>query len=359
MIDFFLSKSGEEIIGEVSGDPATETLRLKKKYKDVDPTLINLSIEIAVARKKLSWLGTWAQKGLFTARGVSQMSDPIISEFRASRFKGQRVLEIGTGLGMDTCYLSRNASEVLTVETDSITREFAEYNLSLQGIKNVHFFGEIPDRNFDSIWADPSRRDKSGNRVKDPECYSPHLSWFSSFNKPMGIKISAAHSQKVNKYSREWIGIDFEAKEQVLWSGFDISDNTLSLPPDSFHIELYPEFKLLEKIPESEFYLIEPHPVLLASGLVQSFFTSLGVLSLSKGPTLGVSEIEPQTSPLFKCYKIEEVVNSFEKIAKRYSRIKYFGVPKQAITPEGESDNILIVTKFNKKVLGFLGRELV
>ncbi len=359
MIDFFLSKVGEEIIGEVSGEPATETLRLKKKYKKIDPKLINLCIEIAVSRKKLSSLGDWVQKGLFTARGVSQMSDPIISEFRAKRFKGQRVLEIGTGLGMDTYYLSKSASEVLTVETDSITREFAEYNLSLQGIKNVVFLEDIPEGNFDSIWADPSRRDKSGNRVKDPENYSPSLSWFAGFSKPMGIKISAAHSGIFEGFSKEWIGVDFEAKEQVLWSGFDILDNTLSIPPDSFFIERSSDINLLQNLPESEFYLVEPHPVLLASGLVQSFFSSIGIFSLSNGPTLGVSEAEPKSSPLLKCYKIEEVVRSFEKISKRFSRIKYFGVPKQNIIPEGEGDKIVVVTKFNKKILGFLGRELV
>lgn len=359
MIDFLLSTIGSELIEEVSGNAIQETLRLKKKHKDIDPKIINLCIEIAICRRKLAGLGDWVKKGFFTSRGVSQISDSTISEFRAQRFKGQRVLEIGTGLGIDTFYLSQKTKEVLTVETDLITRQFAEYNLSLRGVKNVTYFERVPDLEFDSIWADPSRRDSSGEKIKNPDNYLPPISWLSTFKKPIGIKISAAFSGLFSEFTREWIGSGFEAKEQVLWRGFDISDNTISIPPESFFINPLKEQLFLESLPISSFYLIEPHPLLLASGLVQSFFSNLGIYSLSKGPSLGIIETPPPKSPLLRTLKVDKIINSFEKVGNKVERVKFFGVPKKKIIPMGTTGQALIVTKFKNRILGFLGHELV
>jgi hypothetical protein len=359
MIDFFLGSEGESLISEVRGDPASETLRLKKKYKTLDPKIINLSIEIATSREKLKHFGDWVGKGLFTARGVSQMSDPEISAFRAERFKGKRVLEIGTGLGIDTYHLSKVAEEVVTIETDPVTREFAKYNLSLLGAKNVKFMTEVSGI-FDAVWADPSRRNERGERIKNPEEYSPSLSELRSIKSPIGIKISAAHSGKFDEFNREWIGSGFEVKEQVLWRGFEVRDNTISIPPDSFFIEPNLEPIFLRDIPKDSFYLVEPHPVLLASGLAQSYFAKNDIFSLSKGPSLGISESEPQKSPLYKVYRISEVVRSFQKIKiSNRSKVKFFGVPSRKLNFEGEKEASLIITSFNKRNVGFIGCELV
>ena len=266
---------------DVNYEPAELVLKVKSKFKDTNTESLNQAIEIVLARKQANELELpdWTSEGLFTRRSLEQATHPSISLHHAAHFNGvNHLIEIGSGAGFDTAALSKAANEVTTLEPDPVLAKMTSYNLALQGIDNVlvlnssleDLLSSIEFNKYDGLWADPSRRTKNHERIYNPEQYSPPLSKIIELpiHGVTGIKVSPGVDCEwyLPDWKREWIGFDWECREQVLWKGANVRDGSVSLV--DLNIEWVPGKEqnhkdVIEELELAGHYLIEPHPALI------------------------------------------------------------------------------------------------
>lgn len=98
------------------------------------------------------------------------------------RIKGGSLLELTTGLGVDTMALSRNFERVVSCECDTVLSRITSYNLALLGVDNVEVVNSTAEQfvattteHFDWIYVDPDRRGSNNERLVLLEECSPNV----------------------------------------------------------------------------------------------------------------------------------------------------------------------------------------
>lgn len=375
---------------------------LRKTFPDISIDFISSALEFAILRQKAAPLGAWTSQGFFTRQSLEQATNPAISVHHAEIFRGcNSVLEICTGIGFDTAALAKVAKKVVSIEQNEEVAEFARYNLRLQGIENVEILTDNVENlwkttafmwktTFDGVWCDPSRRDERGNRVNNPERYSPPLSFVISLPVAgiIGVKLSPALNLTTvkNDWSKEWIGFGAECREQILWKGAKFTGNRVSLIEPSKNS---PDFVLSQKILNSETivqrkifnyqtqkhgnYLIETHNALIRSGCLQEFFDENEFSFLDENIAYGISEKEPPESKFYQTFRIIEIFQyNFKLLKKRMlelgwgnrTEIKKRGFPeepeairKQLKLPQSDAFGVIFLTRVGNGHLAILAKR--
>ncbi len=321
LIQFFSTEQGLEwcrtatrlFSEERIEDHMTNMASLRRLIPHQSPEVYSALTEIALARHKARSMGNWTQDGLFTRQSIEQATSPEIAMHHASFFSScHHVMEICTGAGFDTAALARTARQVTSIEANPALAEMARHNLALQGIKNVeildgtaeNILSHINCSIFDGLWSDPSRRTEYGTRIHNPEDYRPPLPFLMTL--PIqgikGIKISPAASLdnttlhvSTPPWTRLWTATEQECREQVLWSlpeTLSLQDGTISLhrvthpfpllfvPPQSFPTAITPNASLPTHL--DALYLVEPHPALIRSGYLTTWYQQYGISLLDE-----------------------------------------------------------------------------
>lgn len=289
---FWITDPGKELLkkiyaeaAESNFDTAKTTLRVKGKKAFKGENDLSKAIEIVIARHKAENLCAWTDEALFTATSLEQATHPEVAKHHASRFKGfSHVLEIGTGAGFDTAALASVSKRVTSIEINPELLQMAEWNLSLQGIRNVELIegdsreiiANLNLSEIDGIFCDPSRRLPNGERTKDPEKWSPNIEFLRKldFKKLIGVKISPAVDIDDPYWSKEWIGFQGECKEQILWhSDKEISSSVSIIDKDFYINENNLPQNSANEVQEfsNDGYLLEPHSALSRSGFFPRF----------------------------------------------------------------------------------------
>ncbi|MBK9248922.1 MAG: hypothetical protein IPM69_12610 [Ignavibacteria bacterium] len=182
---------------------------------------------------------------------------------------------------------------------------------------------------FDSLWADPSRRETHGKRMSvNADDYQPPLKWVMSqqVKGVQGIKISPAitfDSLPIG-WVREWIGFHRECKEQILWKNTDVIDGTVTLVDKG--IAWSPKQKREADLLtiESAKYLVEPHPALIRSGYLGEFYREHSLQVLDRSIAYGVSVHEPKTSEFLTTFSaIESFPFNTKSLQHRLNDLKW------------------------------------
>ncbi len=329
----------EALWTECRGDGARLAMRLRDVLPNVAPTMLSEITEILLGRQKALEQGIGPQQGFFTRQSVEQASRPSVAERHARYFQGSsHVLEICSGIGVDSVALARVAKQVTCIELSPQLTEYAERNLALQGINNVTVLqGAAEDivptldlGTYDGLWADPSRRQSDGRRIQDMQQYKPALGMVMAI--PLrgvrGIKVSPAAQLDecvAEGWAREVIGFAEGCIEQTLWSGADVSDGTVYLADRDFcwtplDREAAPSNGKLEV----GAFLIEPHAALIRSGYLACFYAEQKIQLLEEEFAWGITAIKPHASPLQRVFKILEVMPfSVKKLATRLKELQW------------------------------------
>ena len=100
----------------------------------------------------------------------------------AKQLKGENLLELTCGLGIDAIALSRHFRHITTLERDEVLADVVRENLRRLGIQNVEVINTSAEdflsrcnEHFDWVYADPDRRTTSGKRVFRMEECSPNI----------------------------------------------------------------------------------------------------------------------------------------------------------------------------------------
>ncbi len=325
----------EQLLIRYNHDPSPVALYLHQNHTaTVERTIRSEAIEISLARLKAKKFGLAPADWLLSKQSLEQSTHPVIAEAHAVRFKGcQNVLEICTGAGFDTAALAHFASNVLSIVANSNLAGFAEHNLAISGFDNVrietglaeHLTAKFDTSGFDGLWADPSRRSEHGRRIMYPSRYKPSLDFLLDLEVPgiRGIKVSPALGLRSlpSGWVRQWIGHDNECREQVLWYGTDLANRSVHLTDHNLHWSsaLAPA----DQPPAADVsieecnYLIEPHPALIASGCVRTFFAENHFHTLDSELVIGASKNLVQPDPFYSVFRC---IDCFPFSLKRLKR---------------------------------------
>ena len=128
-------------------------------------------------------LPSWAENMsiLFPVKiSLEQCSSEATAIYKAGLVRGESLVDLTGGFGVDCSFLSRNFTSVDYVEQNEELCQIAEHNFAALGLnirvnnaESVSFLEDMPS--VDCIYIDPARRDVKGKKTADLSLCSPNL----------------------------------------------------------------------------------------------------------------------------------------------------------------------------------------
>lgn len=142
------------------------------KYPDVDmPAAVQQIAGYQIASRKIP---SWASVGQIRYPrhlSMEQCSSEQTARYKASLIKGDTLVDLTAGLGVDCSFLARNFKQVTYVERQEELCELAHHNFPLLGLSHItvckddacSFLENMEP--VDCIFLDPARRDSRGGKT--------------------------------------------------------------------------------------------------------------------------------------------------------------------------------------------------
>lgn len=128
--------------------------------------------QVTCMQKAASKLPSWQQQGcIFLPVPLEQCTSEVAATLKDD-ISGSTLLDLTCGLGVDTYFFAKRFSQVTSLEQDEGLALLADHNLRLLGTRNVSVLHSLAEdfvttykgSGFDVIYADPARREGSGQR---------------------------------------------------------------------------------------------------------------------------------------------------------------------------------------------------
>jgi 16S rRNA G966 N2-methylase RsmD len=136
----------------------------KASFAALQASLRNLALE-----KVSNLIG---HGGFVTRRSLEQCSSELLAEFKGNEFKGNKILILAAGLGIDDWAFSFSFNKVISIDTDIELNAISRYNFGVLKRNNIQRIdanaSEFLDRNsetFDLVFVDPDRRNEKGRQI--------------------------------------------------------------------------------------------------------------------------------------------------------------------------------------------------
>jgi len=349
--------------------------RLRAQYSDLDQQSRSIIIDIALhthKAKQQEWykeLSPW----YFTEQTLMQSSEPAFARHVINTLdvKGHRFIESCTGAGMHAfSALQHGASEINTHEVDPFIGYLASVNASFHGytMHPILQDGALAETSSqDMFWADPSRRKDGLTRKQMTGYYSPELHILiekAKRSKRGGIKIAPGERIE-GEFTREFLGIGRECREQILWFHTEVIDGTATLiDKDKRYqpttIDAIPTMISFNQIAQSA-YILEPHPALIR-GALSAYYAESSISVFDRNIAYGISQSR-QDADWFTHYHIlhcdtfsRKKLQAFIEAHQwnRTTEIKKRGFPmepddirKQLKFTDGDQAGVIILTRVN------------
>lgn len=108
----------------------------------------------------------YAVGGLITSRSLEQCTAEEVANFKSQLIKGDTLLTLASGIGIDDIALAKGRTELISVDNDEALNTLALYNFNLLGASHIkrltltaEAFLESNKQHFDAVYIDPDRRD--------------------------------------------------------------------------------------------------------------------------------------------------------------------------------------------------------
>jgi hypothetical protein len=159
-------------IQEHRHDDVIALLLQAKKYPDIDmPVVVRQIAGRQTAQHKIpSW---YATEGIIYPLHLSleQCSSELTAKYKAGLLKGETLVDLTGGFGVDCAFLSVNFKQVTYIERQKELCDTAAHNFNVLGLhqivvsnqNSVEALTNIPP--VDCIFIDPARRDEHGRKM--------------------------------------------------------------------------------------------------------------------------------------------------------------------------------------------------
>lgn len=342
----------------------TTTLLLKKNNNLV-VDIRELIEQIEAKKRCQKKLPTWFQTPNIyypNKLNIEQTSSETTAVYKAKIIRGESIVDLTGGFGIDSYYFSKQFKTVIHCEINPKLSKIVKHNL--QQLKTINIQPIVSDgiqylennhSKFDWIYADPSRRHESKGKVFFLNDCLPnipqHLDLLFERSSNILIKtsplldLSVGISELNHVKAIHIIAVKNEVKE-LLWvlEKSNIENNihieTLNIKSDNIE---YFSFKFNEEnSAEAKFnlpltYLYEPNSSILKSGGFETVSEKLKVYKLHKNSHLYTSNALIEFPG--RIFKVDDIISYNKK------EVKEKGIAKANITTRNFPDSVEKIRK--------------
>lgn len=280
----------------LSEDPA----QLLLKYHHSVPFDLKLAVQQIAARQKAKYkIPTWAVHPdiIFpVSLSMEQSSSELTAKHKATFMKGENLVDLTGGLGVDTFFASDHFEKATYIERNQDLCEIAENNLVLLAPGKFHVyhgdaikFLSSKEQSFDWLYVDPARRgDQNQKLYKLSDCEPDVVANWPLFkSKAKNILVKASPMLDISAVLDEIpeiqkvivVAVKNEVKEVLLvyQQGSDIGNAIVECVELSagnegmFSFDYLKEANLDLQLSYPKRFIIEPHATILKAGGFKSF----------------------------------------------------------------------------------------
>ncbi|QNN43880.1 class I SAM-dependent methyltransferase [Pedobacter roseus] len=302
-------------------------------------TSAELATQITAKKKSERKLPTWFHtENIYypPVLSIEQTSSEITAKYKSKLAKGDTLIDITGGFGIDTYYFAKKVKEVIHCEINPELSAIAQYNARALNAKNIEFKAEDgityiqnTATTFNTIYVDPARRAEKGKVFMLKDCTPDIVGNLDALLKKSSriivktaplLDISAGLAELKQVSEIHIVSVKNECKE-LLWvidKGFDKDTKVIAV---TLNNEVEKDFSFYRSVANGTVqfaeslsinnYLYEPDAALLKSGAFNLI-----------GSTYGISKLHPQTQ-LFtanitktdfpgRIFKIEAILSTAE-----------------------------------------------
>lgn len=251
-----------------------------------------LAGQIAAKKKSLRKLPTWFNTELIyypPLLSIEQCSSEITAAYKAGLIRGDQLIDLTGGFGVDSYYFARASKSVTHCEINEELSAIARHNSVLLGQTNTTFvFGDgiefltNTEQHFTTIYIDPARRSTAGKVFMLKDC-SPNVveKWDLLLKKADRLLIKTAPLLDITAGLKELchvaeihiVSVKNECKELIWVIEGEFTGRTKIICTTLNDVQKQFSFVIGDEIPVPVFatvkkgdYLYEPDVALLKSG---------------------------------------------------------------------------------------------
>ncbi len=322
---------------------STQEILLKHSRKSELP-IKEIAEQIECRKKAEKKLPSLSKKNLIYKKiSLEQSSSELTAEYKSSRVRGKRMIDLTGGLGIDSIYFSKIFDEVIYCEQSKELTEIVKHNFKMLDINNIQvktgdsieILKNYIDKHFDYIYVDPSRRNQSKRSV-DIKYYSPdvleNFELLKSKTENLLLKLAPAFdiTEAFNLFSElsefSVVSVNNECKEVLLFFNFDKHYPRLQIKSAAilnenaetqiFNTKIDDGTPRLLGDPDENFYFYEPDAAIRKAGLSEIIADKFKLKFINPLSDYMVSDEEKNNFPGRK-FKIEyRSAYNFKKIKK-------------------------------------------
>ncbi|WP_426328959.1 class I SAM-dependent methyltransferase [Pedobacter sp. R-06] len=330
-----LAKAVQDYINANLNADVNQIALAKSPFEGI--TAAELATQITAKKKSEKKLPTW-----FNTRdiyyppvlSIEQTSSEITAKYKSKLAKGNTLIDITGGFGIDSYYFSKNVKAVTHCEINPELSVIARHNTQALHATNIEFKAEdgityvmASDTSFDTIYVDPARRAEKGKVFMLKDCtpdIASNLDALLEKSSRIIIKtaplldISAGLSELKQVSEIHIVSVKNECKE-LLWiidKGYNGDTKIIAV---TLNNEIEKDFSFYRSSSNGSIqfidnlntgdYLYEPDAALLKSGAFNLIGTTYNLLKLHPQTQLFSSVTVNKDFP-GRIFKIEAILST-------------------------------------------------
>lgn len=234
---------------------------------------------------------------------LEQASSQTTAEYKSELVTGDSFIDLTSGLGIDSYFLSKIFEKITLIEQDEQLSELVKYNWTILNRKAIFLnqkledFLETNNQNFDVVYLDPARRDDKKNKVFLLQDLSPNILEIQNklleIGKTVIIKLSPLIDLKYliselpNIYRIDIVAVKNEVKEVLIFlsekyfnESLEIKCINLESKESAFISNFEVENNSKTEFSEPLKYLYIPNNSILKAGFFNSLVQKFNVKKL-------------------------------------------------------------------------------
>lgn len=270
--------------------------------------------QLAIYKKSKTKLPQFSNVGcLYTPQSYEQSSSEELALFKASLLKGENLLDLSGGLGVDDWAFSKSFTQIDSLDIDGELNKVVKSNFEKLGVKNVnritanaYDFIEKNTTNYDAVFLDADRRAGKNKSFKladsEPNILSIQEKLFG-FTDTILLKLSpmidiSALRKELPQTEKIWVVSNYNEVKEILVL---LKSNPKPLTIYAAEINNQQSFEHIALANEisnqtinfgnSGSYFYEPFLCIIKAELTSNYFNSISVKQLAKNSIYGVSDL--------------------------------------------------------------------
>ena len=330
-----LAKAVQDYISANLNADVNQIALAKSPFEDI--TAAELATQITAKKKSEKKLPSWFNtQNIYypPVLSIEQTSSEITAKYKSKLAKGNTLIDITGGFGIDSYYFSKKAKTVTHCEISPELSAIAKHNAQALQATNIEFKAEdgiayvmTSDTSFDTIYVDPARRAEKGKVFMLKDCtpdIASNLDVLLEKSSRIIVKtaplldISAGLSELKQVIEIHIVSVKNECKE-LLWIIDKDYNGDTKIIAVTLNNEIEKDFSFYRSVSNGSIQFIdnlntgdnlyEPDAALLKSGAFNLIGTTYNLLKLHPQTQLFSSAMVNKNFP-GRIFKIEAVLTT-------------------------------------------------